>query len=392
MRTTTRIGQRSFYSIFSTDSGAEEFYLTISSRNGISFQDSITELSVIYNDLLTENCLDWNSLQFVRFYLSDITNDYPKLAASDLFNSMKHAAISLIGQTPVNGGTLGILAYHINGSTFTHRKINPDQTDYRCQTMYSAGKNYSLLWTTNLVDNSVMDSGKQTVAIFDKTDSFLHMHNMCLRNNTIRTWLYMRDVDNNYAGMVKARRERFDTIGLTYKTRFIASTGIEGESVDPSCLVTMDALSIGNITENQISRMEAPTNMSSTHHYGVTFDRGTRLIFGDRSHLYISGTASIDTEGKILFEGDVCNQLHRTIDNVEALLASENAVLTDMCYMILYMRDSKHYPLVEDIISSRIPETIPLIIVEGPVCRPGWLVEIEGVGIIPDKNEFPAFE
>jgi hypothetical protein len=118
---------------------------------------------------------------------------------------------------------------------------------------------------------------------------------MTLRNNTVRTWIYVRDVDNHYAGMVKARRELFDKIGLTSQTRYIASTGIEGKSADPHSLLTMDALSIGNIKEEQIVRMEALKNLSSTSVYGVTFERGTRLLFGDRSHIHISGTASIDS-------------------------------------------------------------------------------------------------
>ena len=393
MQTSYETDQRLKCSKFSTDSGVEEFYFTSTSRDGISFSEAIEELSSWYEDVLTENCLEKSSLQFIRFYLSDITNDYPKLAASELFKSVKNGAISLVGQTPVNGGPLGIIVYCIKSkdNLFTQKFYN-NFTDYRCQKVHSVGKNYSMLWTTCLVDKTGVGSEKQTVGIFDKIDSFLHAHNMNIRNNTIRTWIYMRDVDNNYAGMVKARRELFDSIGLTYDTRFIASTGIEGETVDTTCLVSMDALSIGNICEEQISRIEAPENLSSTHYYGVTFDRGTRLSFGDRSHLYISGTASIDSAGKILFEGDVRNQLQRTIDNVEALLGSEGANLTDMQYLILYMRDSKHYALVEDIITTRIPASVPLMIVEGPVCRPGWLVEIEGVGIIPDINEYPVFE
>jgi enamine deaminase RidA (YjgF/YER057c/UK114 family) len=192
--------------------------------------------------------------------------------------------------------------------------------------------------------------------------------------------------------MVKARRELFERIGLTHETRYIASTGIQGLTVDTACLVSMDGLSMGNICEEQLVRIEAPENLRSTHMYGVTFERGTRVRFGDRSHLHISGTASIDPDGTVLFIGDVCNQLERTIDNVEALLASQGAKLSDMQYLILYMRDPKCYPRIEGILASRIPEETPIIVVEGPVCRPTWLVEMEGVGIIPDQNEFPSFE
>jgi enamine deaminase RidA (YjgF/YER057c/UK114 family) len=212
---------------------------------------------------------------------------------------------------------------------------------------------------------------------------------MDLRHNTIRTWIYVRDIDNNYAGMVNERRELFDKTGLTPQTRYIASTGIEGKSFDPHRLVSMDALNIGNIKEEQIIKMEALDNLSCTSVYGVTFDRGTRIRFGDRSHFYISGTASIDKNGNILYESDVRKQLDRTIDNVEALLEPHGAKLSDMMYLILYLRNPKHYPLLTDILNKRIPDNVSLITVEGPVCRPGWLVEMEGVGIISDETEYP---
>ncbi|NLD91411.1 MAG: hypothetical protein GX639_01960 [Fibrobacter sp.] len=393
MQTSYETQQRLKCSRFSTESGAEEYYIVATAREGISFFEAIDEIFALYEAALIENGLEQTTLQMIRFYLSDITNDFPKLAESALFNYVKNGAVSLVGQTPVNGGTLGIIAYHIKSNNgYFSQKVNNNLKNYKNQNVFSAGKNYSMVWNTCLVDNTSKNSEQQTVGIFDKTKSFLDNHSMTIRNNTVRTWIYCRDVDNNYAGMVKARRELFDTIGLTHKTRYIASTGIEGKTVDPGCLIVMDALSIENICEEQLIRIEAPENLSSTHHYGVTFERGTRVRFGDRSHLHISGTASIDPAGNILFPGDVRNQLQRTIDNVEALLASQNADLTSMQYLILYMRDPKSYPLIEDIISLRIPSDVPLIAVEGPVCRPGWLVEIEGVGIIHDNNEFPVFE
>jgi enamine deaminase RidA (YjgF/YER057c/UK114 family) len=385
--------QRLKCSRFSTESGAEEYYIVATAHEGISFFDAIEEISALYETALLENGLEKPTLQMIRFYLSDITNDYPKLAGSELFNSVKNGAVSLVGQKPINGGALGIIAYHIKSKDgYFSQKVTRDLNDYKNQNVFSVGKNYSMLWNTCLVNNASRDSERQTVGIFDTTRSFLDNHSMTIRNNTVRTWIYCRDVDNNYAGMVKARRELFDSLGLTHETRYIASTGIEGKTVDPDCLIVIDALSMGNICEEQIIRIEAPENLSSTHHYGVTFERGTRIRFGDRSHLHISGTASIDPAGKIVYVGDVQNQLHRTIDNVEALLASQNADLNDMQYLILYMRDPKCYPLIEDIVSLRIPSDVPIMIVEGPVCRPGWLVEMEGVGIIHDKNEFPDFK
>ncbi len=162
-----------------------------------------------------------------------------------------------------------------------------------CKVYITTGQHYSLLLTAN---NTCDGSGseKQTEGLFSIHCNTLNKYKMSLQNNTVRTWIYVRDIDNNYKGMVDARRELFSRVGLTEKTRYIASTGIEGKTAQTQLLVTMDSLSIGNLKEEQIVRMEALENLSSTIVYGVTFERGTRIRFGDRSHLYISGTASID--------------------------------------------------------------------------------------------------
>ena len=379
-------------STFSTPSGAQEHYVTATATEGLSFREATGELADLYAATLLERGLDESTLQFTRFYFSDITNDFPVLLDSELFHLVANGAISFVQQSPLSGGPLGLISYHIKSDNGSFRQsLYRHRNDYRSQKVCTTGINYSLLWTTYLTDNSGTDSAAQTDRIFSDLSSALTWYKMDLRNNTIRTWIYVRDVDNNYKGMVDIRRELFDSIGLTSSTRYIASTGIEGRAADPHCLVTLDALSIGNIKEEQIVKMEAPENLSCTSVYGVTFERGLRIRFGDRSHLHISGTASINKTGEILYEGDIRRQTGRTIDNIEALLEPHGASMQDMQYLIVYLRNPKPLPLITDIIQCRIPETVPLMMVEGPVCRPGWLVEMEGVGIISDTTAYPPF-
>ena len=52
--------------------------------------------------------------------------------------------------------------------------------------------------------------------------------NCTLAANCLRTWIFVQNVDVNYPGVVKARKEVFATQNLTEETHFIASTGIEG--------------------------------------------------------------------------------------------------------------------------------------------------------------------
>ncbi len=44
-------------------------------------------------------------------------------------------------------------------------------------------------------------------------------------------------------------------------------------------------------------QINAPSHLNPTYEYGVAFERATRVDYADRSHLFVSGTASIDNRG-----------------------------------------------------------------------------------------------
>ncbi len=380
-------------STFSSTSGVQESFLTGVSSEGLPLQEALDELASIYLSALQENGLDLSTQQFMRIYISDVSNDQVWLLESDLYKIASNSAFAVLEQGPLGNSEVGLLAYHIKTDEDSFKQqILSSEGNYNNQVVLAKGQNYSLLWTSNFIGNkNRFDSFKQTQDIFANLSAALHNHGMTIRNNMVRTWIFVRDVDNQYKGMVKARREYFETIGLTAKTRYIASTGIAGNCVSPETLVTLDALSVQNIREEQIVRMLALENLSDTIVYGVTFERGFRIRYGDRSHIYISGTASIDAEGNTIHISDIRKQTERTLDNIDALLKPQGATMNDMQYLIIYLRNPKHWTQIQDILVTRIPDTVAIIPVEAPVCRPNWLIEIEGVGIIPDDTEFPPF-
>ena len=380
-------------SSFSSSSGVRESFLTGASSEGVPFRDALDELAASYLAALQDNGLDLSTQQFIRIYVSDLSNDQVWLLESELYKIASKSAFAVLEQGPLGDSEVGILAYHIKSpeDVFKQEIVSVDG-EYNNQVVLSKGRNYSLLWTSNFVGNEKnFDAFPQTQDIFANLSAALHDHGMTIRNNMIRTWIFVRDVDNHYKGMVKARREYFETIGLTAKTRYIASTGIQGSCVKNETLVTLDALSVQNIKEDQIVRMTALENLSDTIVYGVTFERGFRIRYGDRSHIYISGTASIDADGNTIFISDIRKQTERTLDNIEALLKPQGATMGDMQYLILYLRNIKHWSQIQDILVERIPDSVAVIPVEAPVCRPNWLIEIEGVGAIPDSTDFAPF-
>ncbi len=180
--------------------------------------------------------------------------------------------------------------------------------------------------------------------------------------------------------MVDARRTLFADEGLTGATHFIASTGIEGAGAHRYDVVAMDAYSNLDVEPRQISYLNDFDRLCATKDYNVTFERATRVAYSDRAHIFISGTASIDSAGEVVHPGDAGRQLDRALENVDALLRAGSASLADMTHLIVYLRDPSDLALIEARLRERLAD-LPLIIVQGAVCRPEWLVEVEGVAI-----------
>lgn len=53
--------------------------------------------------------------------------------------------------------------------------------------------------------------------------------------------------------------------------------------------------------------------------------------------------------------------------------------------MVIYLRDTADYNIVNQIISERF-DRIPFVILLAPVCRPGWLIETECMAVKPVRH------
>jgi enamine deaminase RidA (YjgF/YER057c/UK114 family) len=224
------------------------------------------------------------------------------------------------------------------------------------------------------------DSYEQTVSVFKRYIDSLHNFGATLGSHCIRTWLYVQNIDVQYAGMVKGRKMIFHQENLVPETHYIASTGIEGRSVQHDVSVIMDAYAIPKVRNEQISYLTGIGYLNPTDEYGVTFERGTVVCYGDRQHVFISGTASINDRGEIVHPQNIQKQTARTLENIGALLGEAGCSMSDIAYMLVYLRDIANYKQAEAFLQAKYPH-IPKIIVLAPVCRPGWLIEIECMAI-----------
>lgn len=317
------------------------------SDNRASATSCISSLKNGLAELLKSDELSGFRPVFKRWFLSDIHVQREMIGDND------NVPASYIQQPPMNGSKAVLWVWLMNQVS--------DCYEYR--------------FSGNLLSDKA-DSYSQMNDIFCGYSAKLEKDGMNVAENCVRTWIYVRDVDVNYAGIVKARRELFNKWNLTAETHYLASTGINGLNAVPDHLVCMDTYTVKGLQHEDIQYLHALENLSPTHFYGVTFERGTALHFNDRTQILISGTASIDKNGEIVAPGDIEKQTERTFVNIEALLKEVDASTKDIAQMIVYIRDTADYETVKDYIDQRFPST-PKIITWAPVCRPGWLVEVE---------------
>ncbi len=325
---------------------------------------------------------------FRRLFLSDPINQTAAVRNSALFREPidSPAAVSVVGQPPT-GAKIALLAHHISQASLCKTKLSPKH-------LLVEKNGLRHLWSTRMcaaAHGAPAFADAQTWEVFSDLIGTLTTLGGNLRDHCVRTWLYLKDVDVFYKAMVETRGKLFRQHGLTEETHYISSTGIQGGCSHQYDVVLMDAYSILDLKPGQMSFLSDLDKLCATKDYQVHFERGTKIAYADRAHHFISGTASIDCAGTVVHPGDVVKQLDRAVVNVEALLASGEARLEDMMYLIVYLRDVSDEKRVRDALAERIPG-IPTIMVQGPVCRPDWLIEIEGIGVAPnDSRQLPSF-
>lgn len=303
-----------------------------------------------------------------RYFLSDSANQQP------LMRREEGVSVSLIQQQPLDGSKIAVWLYLQAGTDISRQD----------DTILTRHNGYTHLWHMGMTSPEG-DSARQTRTILEHYEQELARQGATLAENCVRTWFFVRDVDTQYHGLVAARRENFEQQGLTSSTHYIASTGIGGSPADTKALVQLGGLAITGLEPSQQRYLYAPTHLNPTYEYGVTFERGTAVSYGDRRHIYISGTASIDNKGNVVHVGDVVKQTRRMWENVETLLAEAGAGFGDVMQIIVYLRDTADAPKVSQMFRERFPD-IPTVVTLAPVCRPAWLIEMECLAVCPAEN------
>ena len=118
-----------------------------------------------------------------------------------------------------------------------------------------------------------------------------------------------------------------------------------------------------------------------------SFSRGMRIDIGNIVILLISGTASIDEQGRSVHIGDFRAQMRRTYKNITALLAAEGATWHDIVRTTCYLRDidcdyaefnEERTAFFKEQGLDPLPASTGI---EAKLCRPELLVEMEAIAM-----------
>jgi enamine deaminase RidA (YjgF/YER057c/UK114 family) len=118
-----------------------------------------------------------------------------------------------------------------------------------------------------------------------------------------------------------------------------------------------------------------------------SFSRGMRVDLNGLTILLISGTASIDEEGKSVHIGDFRAQIRRTLANITGLLESECCTWHDIVRTSCYLRDiDRDYEIFNEertaFFNEQGLDPLPASTgIQAKLCRPELLVEIEAIAM-----------
>lgn len=232
------------------------------------------------------------------------------------------------------------------------------------------------LHTTNLY-GAGGDATAQVREMFHSAERLLEREGMTFRD-VVRTWIHLRDIDRDYDALNAARRDFFRERGIERRP---ASTGVGGGPLPDRHHFSLSVHAVKSSHPLEVARMSTPL-LNEAWSYGADFTRGLRVHEANRVTLHVSGTASIDEEGRTIHTGDFPAQAERMLDNLASLLAGQGASFGDLLSGILYLKRPSDAAELRSLCRRRGFEGFPCAVVESTLCRPDLLCEAEAVALL----------
>ena len=99
--------------------------------------------------------------------------------------------------------------------------------------------------------------------------------------------------------------------------------------------------------------------------------------------IFLAGTASIGSDGKLVGAGDIRKQTQVTLENLKTAVTAAGGTLADIAKTTVYIDDIANYAGMNEVYRTYFPDAPPAraTLITGFVV-PGILVEIEGIAVL----------
>jgi enamine deaminase RidA (YjgF/YER057c/UK114 family) len=216
--------------------------------------------------------------------------------------------------------------------------------------------------------------GQQAQMTLEALEAALNAAGMDM-TNLARTWFYNNDLLEWYDAFNAARTRFYKERGVFNKL-LPASTGIGGKNPCESALVAGAEAVVFKHAGAFAQAVSSPLQNQALK-YGSAFSRAVEITTPQDRRLFVSGTASINEEGKTVYEGDIGAQIRHTMKVVEALLASRQMAWQNVIRAIAYVKNPGFSGDFSQYLESSGMPKLPWITAHNEICRDNLLFEIE---------------
>ena len=231
------------------------------------------------------------------------------------------------------------------------------------------------------------DCGLQehAMSMFEQANRILTANGLTYHDVT-RTWIYLPKLLSWYDEFNAARRSFYRNMGLLDGQKPVwlpASTGIQGDCpLGRECM--MDFLTISCREGGTLYReMLYSPRQCEAFQYGSAFSRAVEVRDESVSRVYVSGTASIDEQGKTAHVGDPEKQIRHTLVAVRELLVARNHSFSDVAHCVAFLKHPEYSTKFRRIAEEEGLDPRGVIETAADICRDELLFEVEVMTVKP---------
>ena len=273
------------------------------------------------------------------------------------------------GNNCTNAFMNGVFIYALSGIEITRLNYNNSTLG-----SYFKINNTEYCCLSGLYSMSQLSLGMQTKDLLDVAEQILNLTGLSFVD-AIRTWYYLDNILDWYDDFNKVRSSFFLNHQV-FKNHVPASTGVGGKNPAGSALsLELTAIKPGS-RQFQIKKVNSPLQCPAED-YGSAFSRAIRFSDNEFATLTVSGTASINAEGKTMYENDLWNQIELSFAVVEAIIRSENFSFSDVVRAYAYYSNKRFHKTFLKFLDLKKFRNLSFICSENKVCRSDLMFEVE---------------